>query len=206
MEHRPLRRALISLALLTGCPPKEGATDTGAASSGGAASTSGAASTGAPTGGATGATTGAEPPATCDGFCEKLSACGLDGAFDVCPCLGQGDISVECTESWQKVYPCMVAESCEAVADMSSACWTLYLDAVDVCSGGGDECVVSGSPPGPEETCWFEFECPEQTRRIECDAETCTCLTDGVAGKSCLSEDACATMTIADKFFACCAP
>lgn len=143
-------------------------------------------------------------PATCAGFCDKLTACGLDGAFDGCPCEGFEDVGAECTAAWDKVYPCMVAETCGAIADDTSPCWALYIDAIDVCSGGGDDCLVSGQAPmlGP---CWFQIECPDEpTQRIECDMMTCTCLLDGAAQLTCRSDDACATATYSDKFFECC--
>lgn len=114
--------------------------------------------------------------------CEKYYECGkitdLASCFEDCG-LGE-DITTtkECSALWADWHECIGTARCQELDDGLCATKKSAIE-----EGG---CLCSGAGSPGEEMCYVESKCPDQpVRRIECTAESCTCLIDGEPVKTC---------------------
>ncbi|MFZ6177288.1 hypothetical protein [Nannocystis pusilla] len=166
----------------------------------------------------TGATTdadtttgGLDPDAlnACQAYCERWGECGfqpdLAGCIDGCSD-NQWGLAGECKQANLDVLACFTGLSCDdllaSVDENSAMCSEQKAAVTDACAG--DECAQSVIGGGDE--CEVQLECPDgPVQRMVCDAQTCTCLEDGVTVGECAAEGVCdAGDAIVDKAATCC--
>ena len=159
-------------------------------------------------GGTAGTTTG-EPDGICGSFCGRLFECGLDGAFDGCPCGGLETAGPKCVAAWALTADCFEAASCEVLETGEGTCWEHYVAAVEQCTLGEDGCegfvLIGGEqPPG---TCAFGEDCLDQPEKlVECEADTCKCTIGDVEVGTCPADNICGEFAMYDaKVAECCA-
>lgn len=185
----------------------EGGETASSGSTGGDASggSTGAADAGSGDGSGTGEPTGGG--GACDPFCDKLVACGLDGAFEGCPC--NADLGgAKCLARWDEATQCFAAATCAALQNEEGPCWSLFLGAYEQCSAGEDGCELYLVGGGPDDgTCTFGQECVDAPNlELHCDDATCTCTSDGAPAGSCPADGVCDALDgdLAAKIAACC--
>lgn len=168
------------------------------------ASTSGSTGSSGPAGESGEPTTGTTD--MCAQFCDKLSACGLDGAFDGCPCLGDATAGPKCLAAWEKTTQCFEAATCAELNDDTSACWIDFMSAYEQCSAGEDGCETWILAGGPDDgTCTFGEDCiGAPTKEVHCDAVSCACTIDGMQVGTCPAEGVCGDLSAADSRIAAC--
>lgn len=166
----------------------------------------------------TGATTdadtttgGLDPDAlnACQAYCERWGECGfqpdLAGCIDGCSG-NQWGLAGECKQANLDVLACFTGLSCDdllaSVDENSGACSEQRAAVTAACAG--DECAKSVLGGGDE--CEVHVECPDApVQQMICDAQTCTCLEDGVTVGECAAEGVCsAADAIIDKTARCC--
>ncbi len=112
----------------------------------------------------------------CADFCARLVACGLDGAFDGCPCEGL-IMGAKCVAAWETTVQCFNMASCMALGDGVSPCWSSYELAIEQCILGEDGCetfILNGGDP--EGSCTFGEDCLDQPEKlVHCDEQQCIC-------------------------------
>ncbi|MFV8753022.1 hypothetical protein ACNOYE_20945 [Nannocystaceae bacterium ST9] len=140
-----------------------------------------------------GDTTTGEPEDPCVGYCQLEQQC--DPEFDYAACLGWcGDEvaaaeGTACEPALSEFHACLSGLSCgefnAIFDDPEGPCFDAVVAFDDLCgelltcelSGGGD---IEGS------FCSYQYECHASAlHRVECDAEGCVCLIDGVEVGSC---------------------
>lgn len=187
--------SLVGLALLLiGCP----GADKGAGTEGGGTTTSSTTTggTGDPTTGDACEETTGEPvfhDELCDPFCQRMTECELEGIYDGCPCYGLLT-GAKCLAAWDAAVKCFAAESCATLQTGEGACWDQFDAAYERCEYGECGCLgyeELGGDIGPDE-CIIGEDCLDTpSRRLECDAETCTCTVDGAPAVTCPADGAC---------------
>jgi len=215
--------ALLAAVFASGCGPKNdpidepgdesGSTTTGeqpdltTTSTGGSSS-----STDTPTTSATstgGETTGEIDP-ICDGFCDKLVECELDGAFDGCPCYDLESFGPKCQAGWQMTADCFEAATCDELDVDEGPCWNSFQATYEQCIAGEDDCdvYILGGTDEPPGECTFGEECISMPEKIvKCVADTCTCTIDDMAVGTCPADDVCSDFVAVEAWIAeCCGP
>ncbi|WP_434422876.1 hypothetical protein [Nannocystis pusilla] len=202
----------------TGAPDPTGGSGTGGQSS--TSSSSGApepttGGTASPSSGSEPTTTGvdsSEPPGdptqVCQRFCDRFTACELDYLFDGCPCAPEQVEGVECLHHWALTAGCFEIDSCESLGSQLSPCWDDFYATQDWCLYGDDGCEIFGEAGEhvPEDSCAYTDHCIEKpSRRVFCDATSCTCEIDGVATATCPENGLCrGSITAEEHLDACC--
>lgn len=93
-----------------------------------------------PTSGTSSPDPGGDPGVSCQQFCDRLTACELDGAFDGCPCQPELLSGAQCLQRWQLAAKCFEIDTCRSLQSGESPCWNDYLAAMEWCLFGEDGC------------------------------------------------------------------
>lgn len=161
-----------------------------------------------PTSGTSSSDPGGDPATVCQQFCDRLVACELDGAFDVCPCDPAKVSGAECLKRWKAAAECFEGDTCRSLESGESPCWNDYLAASDWCLFGEDGCEIfhEFGEDTPPDGCVYVDECLEApSRRLVCDAAACTCEIDGVPAGTCAPEGVCRDIDLVPaRLDACC--
>ena len=151
-------------------------------------------------------------PGLCSSLCMRSDECMLGFDPDDCAvgCTGDHDHTEgECRDAAVTYLGCLVDMTCEQLqtffnTDDPGPCAQQSANYSTTCSDVVCRSGASGNPDGTE--CQVTVTCPDQPlQAMQCDTETCTCLTDGKPTGMCPADGVCMNLATAPlKTLDCC--